>query len=294
MNPYWGKNFFTFFVVLIKRLFGQIPLKELPSDEIQLLVLIGISLSCALVGTFLMLKKMTMLANSLSHTILLGIVLSYLITFSFSPDLEISLPTLLLGSVLAGVLTTVLSQVMTSVVKLQEDASIGLVFTTLFAIGIVLVTVFTKNVHLGTEIIMGNADALHPDDVKMAFFTLLAVCAIITLLFRPLKLSAFDPVFAQAIGLKIHLIDLLLMIITAGAAISAFRAVGVLLVLAFLVGPPLIARQLTNHLGKLMIYACGFGFFLALASVALSRHLLSVHHMPLSTPASPSRPPRTC
>ena len=82
MNPYWGQNFFGFFAVLFQRLTGQLPLSQLASDEVQLLVLMGVALATVLLGSFLTLKKMTMMANSLSHTTLLGIVIAYLIFFS--------------------------------------------------------------------------------------------------------------------------------------------------------------------------------------------------------------------
>lgn len=282
MNPYWGKDFFGFFVTLWHRLMGDLPLPALASDEVQLLVLAGVAISSALIGTFLTLKRMTMLANSLSHTVLLGIVVAHLLTFSTSfltPDLS----TLILASLLTALITAFLTQLLTEGMKLQEDASIGLVFTSLFALGVVLVTVFTRNSHIGLEVIMGNVDALHPDDLKFVGVTLGLDLLAILFCFKEFKITAFDPSLASSLGIRPSFFNYFLMILTSATVISAFRAVGVILVLAFLVGPTLTARLWTCRLKTLLALASFLGVICAMVGVALSRHLLTVYQMPLST-----------
>lgn len=290
MNPYWGSNFFQFIALFFSRLFqiasGKIPLNEIASDEIQVMVLALVGLSSIMVGTFLVLKKMTMLANSLSHTILLGIVLSYLLIFGRSQmgfDLVIDFKILFLAAVLTALLTVLITEWFVHVIKLQEDASIGLVFTTLFALGIVLVTVFTRNMHIGIEVVMGNVDALHFNDLKLISIVMLVNFSVIALFYKEFKLISFDPGLASSLGISPVLLSYLLMILTAIAAIGAFRAVGVLLFLAFLVGPVLSARLLTGRLGMLILIACIIGFLSALFGVALSRHFVSIYQIPLST-----------
>lgn len=289
MNPYWGTSFFEFIVLFFNRMsqwvFGSLTLNELASDEVQVLALICIAFSGALVGCFLVLKRMTMLANSLSHTILLGIVGSYLLLFHSlnTFQLDIDLKILLIASLLTGLITTVLTQFLTQVFRLQEDASIGLVFTTLFALGIVLVTLFTRNMHIGTEVVMGNVDALHPNDLKMVFYIGLVNIGIIGLLFKEFKLISFDPALAKAIGFSPQFFSYLLMVLTAATAIAAFRAVGVLLFLAFITAPVLSARLLTDRLEKVIIYALLIGIGASFFGVALSRHILSSFQIPLST-----------
>lgn len=280
-NPYWGNNFFTFFATLYTRLKGDLPLSDLPSDEVQLLVLLGIACSCALLGVFLNLKKMTMLANSLSHTVLLGILAVYLLTSSFYIDLS----SLVIAAVIAALATTFLTQFFTQFLHLQEDASIGLVFTTLFALGIVGVTLFTKNGHLGTEAIMGNVDALDKNDVHWVYTILALNTCVIFLSLRGLTITAFDPGFARAQGISLSLFNYLLMLLTAFTLVGAFRAVGVLLVLSFLTAPVLITRLWAKRLAALLCGSCLTGCLLALVGVALSRHFLSVYAMPLSTGA---------
>lgn len=292
VNPYFGKNFGAFILIFFQRMFelvtGQIGIADLASDEIQVLVLSFVACASALVGTFLVLKKMTMLANSLSHTILLGIVVAYVILLPFIPAQEahahaLSIKALLIASLTTGLITTLLTQMLTHVLKLQEDASTGLVFTTLFALGIVLVTVYTRNTHLGTEAIMGNVDALHVNDLKLIFWIALFDFAVIGLFFKEFKMTTFDAPLADAQGFSSSLFNYFLMVLTSATVIGAFRAVGVLLVLAFLVGPVLTARLLTHRLKTLILLAIGIGIAASLISVALSRHLLSVYHAPLST-----------
>jgi len=293
LNPYWGKTFWEVIVLFFTRLGewmkGGVSLSDLAPDEIQLLVLFFAAISCALVGAFLILRQMTMLANSLSHTILMGIVLAYLIMRPFYPsflqgqEIVLGTQTLLLASLLTGLLTTLLTQFLIHFMRLQEDASIGLVFTSLFAIGIVLVTIYTKSAHIGTEAIMGNADALHIHDLKLISLVTLVDFLFFFFFFKEFKITAFDPQLANSLGISYQFFNYLLMVLVSATCIGAFRAIGVLLVLAFLVGPPLTARFLTDRLGRLLVLAVCIGGICSFAAVALARHLLSVYQMPLST-----------
>ncbi|WP_316358771.1 metal ABC transporter permease [Candidatus Neptunichlamydia sp. REUL1] len=284
MNPYTGQSFFGFFGVLFKRVFLALTgdAHSLASDEVQLLVLIMIALSSALVGTFLVLKKMTMLANSLSHTVLLGIVGAFLITRG-EGIYNIGVPTLLIGALITALCTTFSTEFLHKKLRLQEDTSIGLIFTAFFALGVVLVTTLTRNSHLGIEAIMGNVDALHPSDMKQVFYLFLFNTALVFLFFRRLELLAFDSQLGRNMGISLIFFNYLLMFQTAITAIGSFRAVGAFLFLAFLVAPVLTARFFTHRLKPLLFLAGGIGVLAAAFSVALSRHVLSVYHIPLST-----------
>lgn len=287
VNPYFGKGFGGFFITLVERLgkvlTGQLGPADLVSDEIQILVLVFITLSSALIGTFLVLRKMTMLANSLSHTILLGIVIAFLISKSSLGASGMDMKTLCIAALCTGVFTTVCTQMLHKGFKLQEDASIGLTFTTLFALGIVLVSIFTRNMHLGVEAIMGNIDALHFNDLKLAFFLFLLNLVVTILLFKPLAVSTFDPILGKNFGIPAVFLSYLLMVQTAASAIGAFRAVGAFLFLALLVAPVLTARFFTYNLKKIICLASLIGIGVSLIAVALSRHLLSVYELSLST-----------
>lgn len=290
-NPYSGKDFTSFLMLFFQRIvdffLGRLETSEIASDEIQVLVLLGVSFSAALVGTFLVLRQMTMLANALSHTILLGIVVAFIIVRWLSADSQSSygmnIEALLIGSVITGVVTTFLTEFLNKTVKLQEDASIGLVFTTLFAIGIIFVTLFTRNTHIGTEVVMGNVDALQPEDLRLVWAIAGINLAIFIVFLKEFQATTFDASFAKSLGISVVAFNYLLMIQVSATAISAFRAVGVLMVLAFMVGPVLTARLLTNRLRRMMIFSVLLGGVSSILGVALSRHFLTYYSISLST-----------
>lgn len=280
-SVYFGKEFLEFFFVLLKRigiwLTGQGG--QLAADELQLIVLAAIGISSSLCGTFLVFKKMTMVANSISHTILLGIIPAFLI----SSTVEMNLNALLVASCFAALLTAFLTEALHRYARLQEDASTGLTFTSLFALGIILATIFTKNAHIGAEAVMGNADALHPDDMTSALAILLLNVIVATVFYRPLKLICFDASFARSIGVNVQIYNYLLLIVTSITLVGAFRSVGVLMVLALIVTPALIARLFCDRLKPLLFTASMIALVVSLIGVALSRHLLTVFDMAVST-----------
>lgn len=291
-NPYHGQTLWGFIALFMQRMgsliVGQISFQELASDEIQVFVLMGVAISSALVGTFLILRRMTMLANSLSHTILMGIVLAFFLS-SFSPHSDESassiapMQTMLFAALATGFLTVFLTEFLVKTGKLQEDASTGLVFTSLFALGVILVTILTRDAHIGTEAVMGNADALHSSDLLWVYIIVACNIALLIIFFKEFKLTTFDPGLAYAMGFSPVLFNYLLMAQVSATTITSFRAVGVLLVLAFITGPPLAARLLTHHLNKVVIWAVILGTFCALVGVALTRHILTIYGVALST-----------
>lgn len=286
-NPYSGQTFLSFFELLASRLFGflsgHLGWKDLASDEIQIIVLAGVAASAALVGTFLVLRRMSMLANSLSHTILLGIVLAYFFTCGNPIDGHLNMQALLIASLIMGLVTTFLTQFLTQSLHLQEDASLGLVFSTLFALGIVAVTLLTRSTHIGLEAVMGNADALQPQDCRFVFLILALNLGLILLFFKEYQLTAFDSGLARALGFSTAFFSYLLMAQVAMTAIGAFRSVGVLMFLAFITGPVLTARLLTHNLKAMLAISLGLGAGASILGVALARHFLSHLNMALST-----------
>lgn len=275
MNPYTGSNFFSFFWTLLQRLTH--PVGGVATDELQLLILSFVAISSALVGSFLLLRRMTMLANSISHTILVGIVIAYLLVGSIDGM------SLFLAALITGLATTWLTELLSKWVQLQEDASTGLVFSSLFALGIILVTLYTRSSHVGLEVVMGNADALHPSDLKLASWVVLANLVIFLLFFKEFAITTFDRGLARSMGISPNGCNYLLMVLVSATTVSAFRAVGVIMSLAFLVVPPLTARLLTHRLGHMVLMACGIGVLASICGVATARHLFTVHGIPLTT-----------
>lgn len=289
-NPYTGKTFFSFFVELLVRLWkfvtGELSLDSLASDEIQILVLVGVSVSSALVGSFLVLRKMTMLANSLSHTILVGIVIAFLMTqggVGHGDVQSINVQAMLFASLIMGLATTFLTEILTKWARLPEDASIGIVFTSLFSIGVIAVTMLTRNAHIGIEAVMGNVDALQLNDCKLVYAVLALNLLLFSLFFKEYKITTFDAGLSRSFGISPALFNYLLMIQVSATSIAAFRAVGVLMVLAFMTGPALTARLLTHSLGSMLVLSSVIGAGASVIGVALSRHMLSVYGIALST-----------
>lgn len=293
LNPYSNETFLGFFKILSLRIWaflkGDLALDQLVSDEIQVIVLIGVAVSSALLGSFLVLRRMTMLANSLSHTILIGIVIAYIAAiYSFSESggqthQPINLNVMLLAAALMGIVTTFLTEFLNKTVGLQEDASIGIVFSSLFALGIILVTMLTRDAHIGTEVVMGNVDALQLEDCKLVFMALGLNAASIALFYKEFLITTFDQGLSKSLGISPTFFNYFLMTLVSITAISAFRAVGVLMVLSFITGPALTSRMLTHNLKTMLFLSSGLGCLSSLIGVALSRHFLTAFDMPLST-----------
>lgn len=248
------------------------------TDSIQMAVLSLIALSCGLVGPFLVLKRMAMFANSLSHTILLGIALAFLITGSL-----FSIPSLLIGALLAAFMTAFFTGGLIRLFRLQEDASIGLVFTALFALGITVVTLFTRDVHLGIEAVMGNADIIQASDLKLALVLVGLNLVFVTLFYKQFQIISFDQSLAKILKIPGSIFHFLLLFLVATTCIGAFRAVGVLLVLAFLIGPFLTARTFCHKLPWLLFWTPAIGIIASVSGVLLSRFLFDSFGLALST-----------
>ena len=290
-NPYSELGFFgvlkMFMVRLWQGLQGELGAQDIASDEVQVLVLMGVAASAAMLGVLLVFRKMTMLANALSHTILIGIVAAFVWTqaqsFEGSFNGIINESALLLASFCMGILTTFLTELLAKGIGLQEDASTGVVFTSLFAVGVIAVTLLTRNAHIGIEAVMGNVDSLQASDLQMVVITLTVNILCLILFYRGFAITTFDAALARSFGFSPGFYSYFLMVLVSMTSITAFRAVGVLMVLAFFTGPPLSARLLAKDLHHTILIAIAYGIAAAILGVALSRHVLTVYGLPLST-----------
>lgn len=209
--------------------------------------------TCGMMGCFLILRKMAMLADAISHTVLLGLVLAFLISQSLNGGI------MLVGAAVAGLFTTYLIQVLNAK-GIQEDASIGVVFTTLFAIGVILISLFAQNVHLDVEhALMGEIafipwDTLNlpmfgevPKSVVMLTAVLVLDLVVVLLLFKEFKLTSFDPGMAAAMGFPVLLLHYVMMTLVSVTTVSAFDSVGAILVVAMLIAPGATAYLWTDR-----------------------------------------------
>ncbi len=235
------------------------------SFEIQLIAVI-LSVSCIIPGAFLVIRKMSMMADSITHTILLGIVLAFFITQ------DLSSPILIIGASAMGVITVWLTETLVKTKLVSEDSSIGLIFPLLFSIAIILITRHAGSVHLDTDSVLLGEIAFAPFDrliifgydigaraIYIGLFLLLINLACLFLFYKELKLATFDPLLATVMGFSPVIINYGIMSLVSITAVGAFESVGSVLVIAFMIGPPTIASLLTDKLLNLLIASALIG-----------------------------------
>lgn len=242
------------------------------------IILVGIlvAISCAILGCFLVLRKMAMVGDAISHAVLPGIVVAFLIVERFDSIF------MLIGAAILGVLTTLLIEFLHRQGKLQTDASIGVSFTSLFALGVILISVFASKVDLDAECVLFGEIAYVPLHVwridlgdgavlnlgaKAAWWigsVLLIILFFVVLFYKEMLLTTFDPAFASAIGMNTSVWHYSLMSLVSLATVAAFESVGAILVLSFLVVPPATAYLLTTNFKKMLFLSCLIGIITAI------------------------------
>lgn len=233
--------------------------------EIQLIASV-VSAACAIPGVFLVLRRMAMMSDAISHAILLGIVLAFFVVA------DISSPFLIIGAALSGVLTVSLVELLNKTKLVREDTSIGLVFPVLFSIGVILIARYAWNVHLDVHAVLLGELAFAPFDRLILFGsdigpkslyvmgTILVLNIIfISLFYKELKLATFDTGLAAALGFSPGLIHYGLMSLVSVTAVGAFDAVGSILVVALMIAPPAAAYLLTDNLKKMIVISVVLG-----------------------------------
>lgn len=233
------------------------------------------SICCSLVGCFLVLRRMSLLSDALSHSVLAGIAGVYLITGDVQP-----IP-MLLGALVAGIATAVMTEFVHRRAAVPEDSSIGIVFTSMFAFGVIVVSQ-ARGVHLDLNCVLFGDLAfagIHMSPFQgtlwpESFRNLIPAC-VLTILFlivfwKELKLTSFDPTFALTVGFGASLMHYLLTTVVAVVTVAAMDVVG-LLVVALLIVPPATALLLTSRLTTMLVLSTGIslistwsGYFLAL------------------------------
>jgi manganese/zinc/iron transport system permease protein len=239
-----------------------------------------VAASCALVGSFLVLRKMSLLGDAISHAVLPGIVLAFLATGS-----RASLP-MLLGAGALGLLTVALVELFNRSRRLREDASIGVVFPALFSLGVILISRYAAQVDLDLDCVLYGEIAYAPLDTLVLFgrelgprslwvngSILLVVLSFVGLFYKELKVSTFDAGLAAAIGFSPVMIHYLLMSAVSVTVVGAFESVGAILVVAMLVVPPAAAYLLTDRLSHMLALAVGLGVASAVGGYGLARWL---------------------
>jgi len=258
----------------------SLPLVALTQPQLEIIaVAIVVSAACALSGVFLVLRRLALVSDAISHSILLGIVLAFFLTHNLASPLLIS------AAAATGVLTVWLIELLNRTGRFKEDASIGLVFPVLFSIGVILISRYAGNVHLDVDAVLVGEIAYAPldrlslfgQDLPKALWVMGAVLALnvafIALFFKELKLSTFDAGLAAALGFAPALLHYALVSVVSITAVGAFDAVGSILVVALMIAPPATAFLLTNRLVMMIVYSVGAAVVSSVGGYFLARML---------------------
>ena len=239
-----------------------------------------VAINCALMGGFLMMRKMVMIGDAISHAVLPGIFVAYYISGSTA-----SLP-ILAGAAFSGILATLMIEWFTKKARLQSDAAIGVSYTLLFAIGIILISKWGQNADLDQQCVLyGEIEQISFWLQPIAFgivlpkqtVILLAVAVFLTGAvvwgYKGLFITTFDPDFALSTGVAVTFWHYFLMSGVSLTTVVSFESVGAILVIAFLSGPPAIAYLLTEDFKKMLILACLVGILCSIGGYYAAKWL---------------------
>ncbi|HKL60785.1 MAG TPA: metal ABC transporter permease [Acholeplasma sp.] len=231
-----------------------------------LLILILTAIATSVLGVYLVLRKMSMMIDAISHTVLLGIVLAFMVIGNLSS------PLLIIGAAFMGVVTVFLTELIVKSKQTSEDSAIGLVFPLLFSIAVIIISTSFHGVHLDIDsVLLGKIefapfDKLFVSGVSIGpklLYMMLAVTVInlvfVKVFFKELKLVSFDSALATTLGFSPIILHYSLMTLVSLTSVAAFNAVGSILVVALMIGPASSAILITKDLKKTLLIAPIFG-----------------------------------
>lgn len=247
--------------------------------EIQLIASL-VAMACAIPGVFLVLRKMALISDAISHSILPGIVIGFFITH------DLASPLLIILAAVTGVITVVLVEFIQKTGLVKEDTAIGLVFPALFSIGVILIAKNANDVHLDVDAVLLGELAFAPFDrllingldfgpksLWVIGVILVLTVALLLAFFKELKVSTFDAGLAASLGFSPVVMHYGLMSVSSVTIVGAFDAVGAILVVALMIAPAATAYLLTKDLKQMLWLSCFFGVFAAIAGYWVA-HLL--------------------
>lgn len=225
---------------------------------------IMVGIICGVIGTFIVLRGMALMGDAISHAVLPGVAISYMLNISF-----------FYGAVATGVLTALGIGVISQNSRIKNDSSIGIVFSAMFALGIILITSAQSATDL-TQILFGNVLSVRQSDMMLTFVVGAIVLLAVFLFYKELLVSSFDETMAAAYGLRVRLIHYGIMVLLTLVTVASLQTVGVILVVAMLITPAATAYLLTNRLSTMIFLAAFFGVVSSMAGLYVS----SQHNLP--------------
>ncbi len=256
-----------------------------PFSLVPMLIGALAAVACALPGNFLVLRRQALIGDAISHVVLPGIVVAFLVTGT------ISAWPMLIGSAIAALVAVAMIEGISRFGRIEPGAAMGVTFTAMFAGGVLLLEQSdTSGVHLDVEhALFGNLESLIwldatgwaslvdpaalsglPDELVRILIVTVAMIVLTFVFWRPLAVSTFDEGFASTVGLPVRAIGLGLVIAAAIAAVTAFDAVGSIIVIAMFLCPPAAARLMTNRLGIQVIWSIVFAVISAVLGFVLA------------------------
>lgn len=250
-----------------------------PSIEIQLIAAVTAA-ACAIPGVFLVLRKMALISDAISHSILPGIVIGFMITQ------DLASPWLILLAAVSGIITVVLVEMIQKTGLVKEDTAIGLVFPALFSIGVILIAQNANDVHLDVDAVLlgelafapfdrfySNGTDLGPKSLWIISMILLLTVTLLLAFYKELKLSTFDIGLSSALGFSPVILHYGLMSVASVTTVAAFDAVGAILVVALMIAPAAGAYLLTTDLKKMLVLSLIFAVGSAIGGYWFARWL---------------------
>ena len=247
------------------------------------IIIVGslVALNGAILGSVLLLRRMSMICDAIVHAILPGLVIAYLFTSSRG-SLAMTF-----GAISSGVVAATLVEFTQQKFQITREAAIGITFTTLFSIGIILLALFAGQVELDQDCVLFGELAYVPLDLwitdeglnlgphsmwSLAFLTM-GVITYVLVGFRPLVLCAFDDEFAKLQGIKVQLWHYSLMLMLSLAAVTSFHAVGAIMVMGFFILPPATAFLFVSSVRSLMLISCSIGMLCVISGYFLAQYM---------------------
>ena len=223
-----------------------------------MLIAVLVAVPTALLSCFLVLKGWSLMGDAISHAVLPGVVLAYIIGLPFG-----------IGAFIAGMVCALSVGFLTEHSRVKEDTVMGVVFAGLFGLGIVLYTAIQTDVHLD-HILFGDILGVDGGDLALSGIIALVVCAVLAAKWRDFLLFTFDPQQAGAIGLPVRALHYGLLVLLSLTIVAALSAVGIVLVVAMMVGPGAIAFLLSRRFGPMMLVATAVSVSCSLLGIYLS------------------------
>ncbi|AFZ13144.1 ABC-type transporter, integral membrane subunit [Crinalium epipsammum PCC 9333] len=226
----------------------------------SLIIAILVGLLCAVVGSYLMVQRLALLGDAISHSVLPGLAVAFILGFN-----------IFVGAFIAGVLSTMAIAWIRTRSPIKEDAAMGIVFSAFFALGITLITLIQKDNKIDlNHFLFGNILSVTVDEVRDTAIIAVVVLLVVVMLYKELLFYTFDPLGAEAAGLPVNLLNFGLMLLIALTIVASMKAVGVILVLSLLITPGATAYLLVKRLHQVMFLGAGIGIFSSITGMYLS------------------------